>query len=78
MKTSTASLNIEVLTECPYCEEVIDLMQPVSGDDHNEDGSVISQACPPGNWSEVHEAFSVTNVECPGCNELFNVSTLEW
>jgi ssDNA-binding Zn-finger/Zn-ribbon topoisomerase 1 len=77
-KQATASLYISVLTDCPYCDEGMDLMNAVSGVEHNDAGAVISQACPNGNWSESHAAFKVTDVTCPECGKSFTVSGLEW
>ena len=75
-----ARLDIEVFVDCPHCDHMIDLMRQVdtSGYDHNEDGHVISQACPDGYWPEEHEKFEVNDVQCSQCGKTFNVKGLEW
>lgn len=80
METTTARLDIEVLVDCPHCDYLVDLMKPddTAGYDHNEEGWVLSQACPDGHWSEEHEKFEIENVECSNCGNTFNVKGLEW
>jgi hypothetical protein len=80
METVTALLSIEVLVDCPHCDYMIDLMKGLDtgGYEHNEEGGVVSQACPDGCWSEKHESFSVENVKCSACGCSFNVKELEW
>lgn len=80
MEEVIASLHIEVLVDCPHCEAGIDLMQERSTDgyDHNEEGGVVSQACPDGYWTEQHKSFSITNVTCTDCQKSFDVKGLEW
>jgi len=76
----SASLNISVLTECPQCEASIDLMNQndTSGVDHNEEGGVVSQACPDGCWTTQHQSFKVRTVKCSECCKEFDVHGLEW
>ncbi len=76
----SASLNISVLTECPQCETQIDLMNQdeTSGVDHNEEGGVVSQACPDGCWTTQHQSFKVRSVKCSVCGGEFDVHGLEW
>jgi hypothetical protein len=80
MKTVTARLDIEVFVDCPKCEFMIDLLkiEDTSGRDHNEEGHVLSQACPDGHWIDAHKEFEVTSVKCATCSETFNVKGLEW
>ena len=80
VKTVTASLSISVLVECPHCDSMIDLLNAddTAGFNHDEAGSVISQACPDGSWSEAHKKFEVTAVECSECGKSFDVSGLDW
>lgn len=80
MEEVSASLHIEVLTECPHCESQIDLLRDsdTGGYSHNDEGEVLSQACPDGHWTEEHKNFSVTNVTCSHCENSFNVKGLEW
>jgi len=80
MRTARARLNIEVNVNCPHCDELIDLMdeRDTNGDDLNEDGHILNQACPNGNWSEKHPSFDVSFVTCTECKNTFNVKELEW
>jgi hypothetical protein len=80
METVSATLSIEVHVNCPHCEEWIDLMSEddTNGYNHNEEGNVITQACPTGHWTEEHKTFSVKDVTCCECKESFNVEGLEW
>jgi len=80
IKTTSARLDIEVFVDCPHCDTMIDLLdeRDTSGYAHNEEGYVLSQACPNGNWSEEHKGFSVDDVKCHSCNREFNVEGLEW
>jgi hypothetical protein len=73
MMEAEATLHIEVIAECPYCEEPLDLME-----DYNDEGQVISQACPDGCWIDEHKNFEITRVECPACSKKFDVKGLEW
>ena len=70
---SKAKLFIEVFCECPNCKEPMDLM-----DDYNDEGQVISQACPGGHWIDEHKKFKINDVTCNSCSHVFNVSGLEW
>lgn len=78
--TVTASLYIEVNVTCPKCDYLIDLLRQSDtyGFDHNEEGLVLSQACPNGSWSEEHENFEVDEVTCSKCKETFNVKGIDW
>jgi len=82
MKTVKAQLDIEVVVDCPIpeCDHLIDLMDEndTSGHNHNEEGSVITQACPEGRWIDEHKKFIISNVKCSKCGESFNVRGLEW
>lgn len=80
MKTATARLCIEVYVECPHCNYTIDLLDETDTCDynHDEDGHVISQACPDGSWTDEHKRFSVKDVRCSHCKKRFNVAGLEW
>jgi len=79
-KTVNAGLSIDVFVDCPYCNTYMNLMDETDTDgvDHNEEGSVVSQACPNGHWSEEHEKFTVKDVKCSACSGVFNVKGLEW
>lgn len=81
VKETRARLDIEVFVECPYCEALLDLMRPedTGGVDHNEEGSVLSQACPDGCWSTEHENFEIDDgVKCGSCSKVFAVRGLDW
>lgn len=80
MKTVNARLDIEVFVDCPECDYMIDLLREdeTAGYDHNEEGQVLTQACPNGYWSDAHKEFEVNNVECTQCGTKFNVRELEW
>ena len=80
MKTVTASLSIDVFVDCPHCDNFINLLDSSDTDDHdhNDEGHVLSQACPDGHWSEEHRNFEVDNVTCSECKKSFNVKGLDW
>lgn len=80
MKTVSADLSIKVLVECPHCEYMIDLLddRDTSHYNHNDEGQVMRQACPDGNWMEAHKKFSVKNVECTSCSNVINIKGLNW
>ena len=82
MKTVEAMLTIDVYLSCPFCKCHISLLQSehTNGYDHNEDGDVLSQACPAGDrhWSEEHKTFEVTDVTCSECKKTFDIKGLEW
>lgn len=79
-QTVSARLYVEVFVNCPNCNRLVDLLdaRDTDGHDHNEEGRVISQACPEGNWIEAHQDFEVKDVTCSRCNATFNVKQLEW
>lgn len=80
MKTVSASLWIAVMVDCPHCGTPIDLLNPTDtgGRPLDDEGQILSQACPDGSWREAHEAFTVDNVECSECGKEFVVKELEW
>ncbi len=80
MQEATARLDIEVFVDCPNCDFMIDLMkeEDTGGYNHNDEGHVISQACPQGNWYEEHKEFEVSEVRCSKCKTEFNVKGLDW
>lgn len=80
MKTTSARLDIEVFVDCPHCDYMIDLMkqEDTGGYDHNEEGFIISQACPDGVWIDEHKKFKVSDVMCSECGNTFNVKGLDW
>ena len=80
METVRADLEIEVNVNCPKCDILINLLdeRDTSKHNHNEEGQVMTQACPDGHWSEEHEKFSIDNVTCSECGETFNVAGLGW
>jgi hypothetical protein len=80
MTEVTARLDISVWVDCPHCDHMLDLLNETDtgGYDHNEEGHVLSQACPDGCWNEGHKSFEINDVECSNCNESFNVKELEW
>ena len=76
MESVRANLSIELVIECPHCEECIDLM----GDDITDldDGGYISrQAFPDGHWSDGHDKFD-EKVECPFCEKEIHVQRINW
>lgn len=80
MKTAAARLAIEVFVDCPHCDRLIDLMDEddTGGYNHNDEGGVISQACPDGVWMDEHKHFEISDVECSECGGTFNVKGLQW
>lgn len=70
-----ASLNIEMNVECPHCENYFDLLDIELG--LNDEGQMISQACPNGLWSELHSEFS-EDVDCPSCGKEVNIRGIAW
>ena len=79
-KTVSASLQIQIIAECPTCGALINLLDPedCSGRDHNDEGQVISQAVGQSNWYEAHNDFAVSGIICSECSNIFNVEKLEW
>lgn len=81
-KKVIGSLAIDVWVDCPNdeCGNYINLMDvsDTNGRDCNEEGHVISQACPQGHWSEEHKNFLVEDVTCSECKTTFDVEALEW
>lgn len=80
-KTAKAMLSIEVNIDCPYCGHYINIMDEddTNNYNHNEEGHVISQACPDeGYWMDEHEKFSVKDVTCTECKNTFDVKGLDW
>lgn len=75
-----ARLNIEVLVDCPHCDNLIDLLNSAdtNGFDHNDGGDVLYQAVPDGHWMDEHKKFSVDQVQCSECLMEFNVKGLDW
>jgi len=80
MKEALASLSVDVFVDCPHCEEFINLMdeKDTSGVQHNDDGNILRQAIPSGDWTESHRLFSIEDVKCSACGKSFNVKGLEW
>ena len=80
MNTVSARLDIEIWVDCPECDNLINILdsRDTSNHDHNEEGQVLTQACPDGSWYEAHESFEVTGVKCSSCANEFNVKELEW
>jgi hypothetical protein len=80
MDTVRAALRIEVLVNCPNCNELIDLLDDRHTNDVNlnDEGQIMSQAVPDGNWVDEHKSFTVSHVTCSECKEDFNVKGLDW
>lgn len=80
MKEASARLDIEIFVNCPHCDYMIDLLreEDTSGYNHNDEGHVITQACPDGYWYEEHKKFEIDEVQCSNCSGVFNVRALEW
>ena len=81
MESVRGSLHIEVIVDCPNCDNsLINIINPneTSGIDHNEDGHILSQACPNGCWSTEHETFEVEGIICQECKNEFKVEGLDW
>lgn len=80
METVAARLDIAVYVNCPHCDNLIDLTDESDTDGvaHNDEGHVLKQACPDGNWMEAHREFEVEDVTCSECKKQFNVKELEW
>ena len=79
-ETVTARLDIEVFVNCPHCDYLVDLLleNDTDGYNHNEEGHVISQACPDGSWYDKHKNFEVDDVTCGLCKKEFNVKGIDW
>jgi hypothetical protein len=69
-----AKLDIRLHVDCPECEEFIDLFD-ITG--LNDEGELIDQVCPTGNWSDAHREFEI-EVKCPACDQNFKVKGVEW
>ncbi|MCK4843056.1 MAG: hypothetical protein KAT04_14440 [Methylococcales bacterium] len=76
----SARLDIEVFVDCPHCGYMIDLLKEdeTDGQNHNDEGYILAQACPSGLWIDEHEKFEVDEVTCTKCKTTFNVKGLEW
>ena len=79
-KEAVAMLDIGVFVNCPNCDFLIDLMNQddTNNYDHNEEGHVLTQACPDGYWIDKHKEFEVVDVTCTECKTDFNVKGLDW
>ena len=78
MKETSADLNVEVNVECPTCEHGFNILDESEClVDYNEEGNVIKQACPDGNWCDEHEKFRIA-VVCTECKESFLIKGLNW
>lgn len=79
-KVVRGRLIIEIIVKCPYCDGLIDILDPdrTAGYDHNDDGYIFSQVFPEGNWSEQHGKFEIEDIECDDCGGLFDVRGLDW
>ena len=76
MNKVTATLEIELNVECPYCKKYIDLLSPTMG--LNDEGEIIKQACPKDKlWHDSHIMFKKI-VICPDCQQDFKVEGIEW
>lgn len=75
-KTAEARLYIQLDVTCPHCSADFDLFEIENGR-LNEDGDLIAEACPEGNWSQSHANFEM-NVDCPDCGEKINVKGIYW
>lgn len=67
-------LSIKLNVTCPKCEYYIDMIEDT---DLNEEGWLLDQVLPAGNWSTEHEKFKC-RVTCPECSSDFNVEGVEW
>ena len=69
-----ARLDIEVFVNCPHCDYLIDLLkeEDTAGTAHNDEGYVLSQACPEGHWTTEHKSFQVEDVECSDCGKVLD------
>lgn len=80
METVMAKLDIEIFVDCPGCDYLIDILneKETDGCNHNDDGDVMNQTFPDGNWMDAHREFSVEDVTCTKCKAKFNIKGLEW
>jgi hypothetical protein len=77
IETVSARLVVEILTDCPKCDYMIDLLreEDTNGDSHDDDAMLIRQVWP----SEgSYEDFECEEVVCSKCKAEFNVRNLEW
>ena len=75
--SAEASLSIEINVECPNeeCGDYFDLMK-IEG--LNDEGQLLSVACPSkGHWSESHEKFNL-DIACPACNQKIKIDGIGW
>jgi len=80
LKTATAILSIEVNVNCPNCDFYINILdeKDTAGFNHNDEGEILNQALPSGNWVASHDEFKVQNIKCSSCKKDFNVLGIEW
>jgi len=74
------SLSIEIYVDCPHCEAFLNILDETdtNGRYHNDEGFLLSQACPNGHWSEEHEKFDSEGIVCSSCKKEFVVKGLDW
>lgn len=69
-----ATLILQVLTTCPKCGDIFDLVE----DTHlNEEGWVLSELFPCDYWSDAHADFEC-EVKCPSCDSQISISGVDW
>ena len=70
-----ASLTILLYVECPYCEDIVDLLETPG---LNEEGQLIKKACPSDkHWSESHDDFQM-DFKCECCEKEFEIDGIGW
>jgi len=70
-----AVLSIEGYVECPGCGHDFDMLS--SDFDFNDEGAIIKQAVPSGDWHDPHNNFE-EDINCPSCNHNFIVKGIAW
>lgn len=71
-----ANLKIELNVTCPHCDDYFDLFEIDDGR-LNDDGYLMENTCPEGDWTDAHEEFKET-VTCPECKETVGIQGIYW
>ena len=77
IKTVQATLSIKIDVECPWCNELIDLLDEKETNDfnHDEESALLEQIFPEyGDRTD----FMCDDVTCSKCKTTFNVRKLDW
>ena len=77
--TYRATLYIEIIVNCPKCDNYIDILDEndTDGYPHNDCGQALNDAIG-DDWGRDMEEFSVEEITCSECKHIFDVKGLDW